>query len=282
MAATISFTDTNGQSIEIEDNPLSALDTQIVFENISAKDAAVFEEKRIQYLQQAYNVLTKFRWILGTSQRGSRRLSLWLKPNPIISIINPSGDLYEIGRSADRTARFGNNAIRERLEFINRELWLHAPIVIRSNEFGGIFAIAPNGGAAIGSKGFYRSASLGLAISYNPKASFVRVEVFYDYEKLLSGIPGQVNAGVTFKFGGFIANRLDAGETEEHPFANARSSYPLGPFALEDSSSHLGIGLPVMLGVVPSPLDGFMGVQNSTTRKILRSRKFQCSSLATD
>lgn len=277
--STLTLLASERHSIDIEDIPLNEEDRNLLFSSVSEADFKLFQEKRVRYLQHAYNVLLKFRWFLGTTERVGRKIRLWTQPEPFVSILNPEASLSEFGRSNDRTLRFGNNAIREKLEFINRELWVHAPVVIRSNEFGGVFAIAPNAGAAAGKMGFYRSVSLGLAISYNHQASYIRVEMISDFEKLLIGIPGQINAGVTLKMGGFIANRTTNG-TDENAFLNARSSYPLGPFGIEDSSSHFAAILPFTMGVVPYPFDGFMGVQNTTTRKILLSRKFQCSSLA--
>ncbi len=271
-----------GFEVRIEHSNLNSNEMQSVVAKLSETEFKTFNEKRISLLRNAFSVLDRFKWILGAMGEVSNSTQRSFGPQPMISIMNPSEDLVLESSELGPIYRFAKKAIEERLEFINRELWLHAPIVLESNEAAIYMIIAPHGGLAVKTWGRYYSKGLGLSLSYNWQQNKIYIESFHDTEKLIQGLPFQGNLGVNLKLGAGVINRntKDA-QPVRIDYSHGRSSYPPGPFSIEDSTSHLGLGFPLNAGLIPSPLDGAMGLQNSLERTVYFSKSIEIPGIKT-
>lgn len=265
-ASDLSFELPNGDTIQIPNHKYDEEQLEAIKADLSSHEYFEFERRRLEFLKHAAQVFWKLRWGSAPSYFIKKQIAPIFRRDQPISILNPSPEIIDFAeRQNSNFAEFSRQSIIDMLEVINDEFWLHAPIVAHSNEYGVLLTIAPNGGAAFGAKGDYRAAGVGISISVNRITRDMSVEVVTDLEKHYMGIPGQVNLGVMLKVSAFIANR----KAEVKPYQYAHASYPLGPFSLEDSSSHFAIGVPLQIGLIPSPFDSAMGIHNHLKRKVI-------------
>jgi hypothetical protein len=147
------------------------------------------------------------------------------------------------------------------LNILDRELWMHAPVMSEANEFGMTLFFDVGGGALVWDKGLYGSLGFGLTFAYNHSNHSLVFELFQDAQKGKRGLPVVAQVAACGKCLLSVSSQSREATTL---FQSGRAVYPPGPIAVLDTPKTLQMGF--SQGVGFPPLDTFYAMENELFR----------------
>lgn len=158
----------------------------------------------------------------------------------------------------------GDDLIRVFANALDQQIWNRAPLISRSNEFGGALIVSAGAGAQFSKRGFYGSNAVGLIFGYNSDSKALVIRVVDDLERVTQALPVVAQVAATGKLLVYVANR---NSEQTQAFEHGSALYPPGPFITIDTPDTFMMGLSQGIGF--PPLDTFYAFKTKLLRASL-------------
>lgn len=207
------------------------------------------------------------------------RRALWLKA--AASALHFSKWAYGVGVIANRTFTFKKHAdplptVREAqhqmverlLVGINDQLWLQAPVIAKSNEYGMNLSALLIGGGSMGTKGLGGMIEIGITLGFNVSTQSLVFQIYKTNHKFRNGLV--FNAALGLNLGVYQANyrHFGAEKLVEKGFM-ASPPIPFPPTYFQVTSERMILGMNPVVGLVPTPFDGMFTYTTAIQQKTL-------------
>ncbi len=234
---------------------------QQLFSQLRSQHKELFLNKRKTLLMRIARVLssTKTVWGVGSAAKDGALLHLFRRrpqTRPMESFVRFAEDAGLIANVEAKNK--SHRVIQDLLNVLDRELWMHAPLISEANEFGLTLFFDLGAGALVWDRGLYGSAGLGFTFSYNHTAESFVFEFFQDAQVGKRGLP------VVAQVAGCAKCLLSVAANPASLMQSGRAVYPPGPIAVLDTPKSLQMGFSQGIGF--PPLDTFYAMESKLYR----------------
>ncbi len=232
------------------------------YQALSEEDQKKFQERRLEFLKNAANMLNSTKFALGMgSLVGRSFMFMKEKVQKLRGKSVPS--IHEKLSFKNRSHKTTENI----LQGLDYKLWSQAPLLIASNEFGVSFSAGLVVEQGYKEKGWGGSEELGFNLGFNKESKAFVFEIFYNSERIKKAHVPMALFAVPVKIGVFMGHRSAGHEPSS---LRGDSFYPptipgyssLGP-------EYFVGGLNTSFGFPPSPFCDLMTYTNRFSRTTL-------------